>query len=105
MEIFSMFIQFNFELTLFEKEGGIARSAMTGDLRETNSNSEFVSINPPSDCFAISHLLFQRRFLKSSGALRHLLFQRRLVYFDNHCSTLPAADAKRGETMIFTTAL
>src|SRR3989338_4539646 len=62
MEIFSMFIQFNFELTLFEKEGGIARSAMTGDLRETNSNSEFVSINPPSDCFAISHLLFQRRF-------------------------------------------
>ncbi|OFX09732.1 MAG: hypothetical protein A3H30_00140 [Alphaproteobacteria bacterium RIFCSPLOWO2_02_FULL_40_19] len=37
-------------------------SAMTGDLRETNSNSKFISTNPPSDCFAISHLLFQRRF-------------------------------------------
>jgi len=36
--------------TLFEKEGGIARSAMTGDLGETNSNSEFVSKNPPALC-------------------------------------------------------
>ncbi|OFW80017.1 MAG: hypothetical protein A2887_00130 [Alphaproteobacteria bacterium RIFCSPLOWO2_01_FULL_40_26] len=34
--------------TLFEKEGGIARSAMTGDLRETNSNPKFVSTNPPA---------------------------------------------------------
>ncbi|OFW95520.1 MAG: hypothetical protein A2887_03135 [Alphaproteobacteria bacterium RIFCSPLOWO2_01_FULL_40_26] len=40
-------------------------SAMTGDLKETNSNYEFVSTNPPSDCFAISHLLFQRRFKKT----------------------------------------
>ncbi|OFW81325.1 MAG: hypothetical protein A2887_04050 [Alphaproteobacteria bacterium RIFCSPLOWO2_01_FULL_40_26] len=45
--------------TLFEKEGGIARSAMTGDFWEINFELEFVS-----------H--------KSSGASRHLLFQRRL---------------------------
>jgi len=29
--------------TLFEKEGGIAQSAMTGDLKETNSNPKFIS--------------------------------------------------------------
>jgi len=49
---------FQRRLALFEKEGGIARSAMTGDFWETNFELEFVS-------------------QKSSGASRHLLFQRR----------------------------
>jgi len=60
--------------TLFEKEGGIARSAMTGDLWETNFELEFVSpktqINmtyaKPTFCFEPQNFFVKAVLRKSS---------------------------------------